>query len=67
MSERLCAVGGSLELRPSGPPGFRLIASVPTTGGPAATADEADDDADADADAEPPGRRPQAAAREALT
>jgi two-component system sensor histidine kinase DesK len=29
MSERLCAVGGSLELRPAGPPGFRLIAAVP--------------------------------------
>jgi two-component system, NarL family, sensor histidine kinase DesK len=31
MSERLRAVGGSLELRPSQTPGFRLIATVPTT------------------------------------
>jgi hypothetical protein len=31
MSERLGAVGGSLELRPAGPPGFRLIATVPAT------------------------------------
>ena len=31
MSERLCAVGGSLELRPAEAPGFRLIATVPTT------------------------------------
>ena len=36
MSERLCAVGGSLELRPSGMPGFRLIASVPIRPAPAA-------------------------------
>ena len=36
MSERLCAVGGSLELRPAGPPGFRLIAAVPAV--PAAAA-----------------------------
>ncbi|HEY5019122.1 MAG TPA: sensor histidine kinase [Streptosporangiaceae bacterium] len=36
MSERLCAVGGSLELRPAGPPGFRLIAAVPATAAPAA-------------------------------
>jgi two-component system sensor histidine kinase DesK len=50
MSERLCAVGGSLELRPAGPPGFRLIATAPAdppadpvgdrpAAGPAATAD----------------------------
>jgi two-component system sensor histidine kinase DesK len=38
MSERLCAVGGSLELRPSGTPGFRLVASVPTTPAPAPAA-----------------------------
>ena len=31
MSERLGAVGGSLELRPAGLPGFRLIATVPAT------------------------------------
>jgi two-component system sensor histidine kinase DesK len=38
MSERLCAVGGSLELRPTGAPGFRLVASVPARArpGPAA-------------------------------
>jgi two-component system sensor histidine kinase DesK len=54
MSERLCAVGGSLELRPAGTPGFRLIASVPATTAPppapapaAADADNADADADA--------------------
>ena len=48
MSERLCAVGGSLELRPSGTPGFRLVASVPATPAPAAAdADNADADADA--------------------
>jgi two-component system, NarL family, sensor histidine kinase DesK len=35
MSERLCAVGGSLELRPAGSPGFRLIAIVPATAAPA--------------------------------
>ena len=34
MSERLCAVGGSLELRPAGPPGFRLIATVPAAAAP---------------------------------
>jgi two-component system, NarL family, sensor histidine kinase DesK len=44
MSERLGAVGGSLELRPAGPPGFRLIATVPTTSAPAA----ADEDGDGD-------------------
>jgi two-component system, NarL family, sensor histidine kinase DesK len=50
MSERLCAVGGSLELRPSGTPGFRLIASVPTTPTPApvpAAADGSDTRANA--------------------
>jgi two-component system, NarL family, sensor histidine kinase DesK len=31
MSERLSAVGGSLELRPDEHPGFRLIATVPAT------------------------------------
>jgi two-component system sensor histidine kinase DesK len=36
MSERLCAVGGSLELRPADSPGFRLIATVPATAAPAA-------------------------------
>jgi two-component system, NarL family, sensor histidine kinase DesK len=46
MSERLCAVGGSLELRPAGPPGFRLIAAVPATPAPApAPAPAADDPA----------------------
>jgi two-component system sensor histidine kinase DesK len=41
MSERLCAVGGSLELRPADAPGFRLIATVAATAAPAA-ADAAD-------------------------
>jgi two-component system sensor histidine kinase DesK len=36
MSERLCAVGGGLELRPAGSPGFRLIATVPATAAPTA-------------------------------
>ena len=45
MSERLCAVGGSLELRPAGPPGFRLIAAVPATPPPAADDPAADDPA----------------------
>ncbi|HEX4095011.1 MAG TPA: sensor histidine kinase [Trebonia sp.] len=40
MSERLCAVGGSLELRPAGQPGFRLIATVPAAA-PDAAADTA--------------------------
>jgi hypothetical protein len=31
MSERLSAVGGTLELRPDLSPGFCLIATVPTT------------------------------------
>jgi hypothetical protein len=31
MSERLSAVGGTLELRPDLRPGFCLIATVPTT------------------------------------
>ena len=61
MSERLCAVGGSLELRPSGTPGFRLIASVPTARGPATAPADADADADANADdaaaAATPGQR----------
>ena len=62
MSERLCAVGGSLELRPSGPPGFRLIATVQTTvrsGG-----DEADGDAghDAAGPGPPANRQPRATA-----
>jgi two-component system sensor histidine kinase DesK len=38
MSERLGAVGGSLELRPAEGPGFRLIASAPATARPAADA-----------------------------
>ena len=50
MSERLCAVGGSLELRPSGTPGFRLIASVPARPAPADNdANDADSDAANDA------------------
>jgi two-component system, NarL family, sensor histidine kinase DesK len=36
MSERLCAVGGALELRPAETPGFRLVATVPATVRPAA-------------------------------
>jgi two-component system sensor histidine kinase DesK len=48
MSERLCAVGGSLELRPSGTPGFRLVASVPTAPAPAPAA-AADNDTRAEA------------------
>jgi two-component system, NarL family, sensor histidine kinase DesK len=36
MSERLSAVGGSLQLRPTGTPGFRLAATVPVTLPPAA-------------------------------
>ena len=63
MSERLCAVGGSLELRPSGTPGFRLIASVPTTPAPAPAPATATADADADAAAESDRR---AEARKAL-
>jgi two-component system, NarL family, sensor histidine kinase DesK len=61
MSERLCAVGGSLELRPAGSPGFRLIAAVPAT--PAAGAADADNaDADrADADRADHGERAEAA------
>jgi len=47
MSERLDAVGGGLELRPAGPPGFRLIATVPAAPRP----DPADAGAGADADA----------------
>jgi two-component system sensor histidine kinase DesK len=31
MSERLCAVGGALELRPAETPGFRLVATVSAT------------------------------------
>jgi two-component system sensor histidine kinase DesK len=50
MSERLGAVGGSLELRPAGTPGFRLIATVPATPRPDAAPAGADADAiDADA------------------
>ena len=45
MSERLCAVGGSLELRPAGPPGFRLIAAVPASPPPAADDPAASDPA----------------------
>jgi two-component system sensor histidine kinase DesK len=45
MSERLGAVGGSLELRPAGPPGFRLIATAPAT--------PRQDAADANANADP--------------
>jgi two-component system, NarL family, sensor histidine kinase DesK len=55
MSERLGAVGGSLELRPAGPPGFRLIATVPATPRPDASAatdpDPTTDDAAARTDA----------------
>jgi two-component system sensor histidine kinase DesK len=41
MSERLRAVGGSLELRPAEAPGFRLIATAPTApAAPAASARE---------------------------
>jgi two-component system, NarL family, sensor histidine kinase DesK len=39
MSERLGAVGGSLELRPAEGPGFRLIATAPATARPAADAE----------------------------
>jgi two-component system sensor histidine kinase DesK len=35
MSERLCAVGGGLELRPAEAPGFRLVATMPATVRPA--------------------------------
>ncbi len=42
MSERLCAVGGSLEMRPAGPPGFRLIATVPAAASPDAASPDAD-------------------------
>jgi two-component system, NarL family, sensor histidine kinase DesK len=54
MSERLCAVGGSLELRPAGSPGFRLVATVP-----AATAepDAGGDDAEAGASARVSARK----------
>jgi two-component system sensor histidine kinase DesK len=74
MSERLCAVGGSLELRPAGSPGFRLIATVPATAAPAvAGADTAGADvavadtagaADAAAD---PAAAPRQPAREGAT
>ena len=53
MSERLDAVGGGLELRPAGPPGFRLIATVPAAPRPdaaSASADAASASASADAD-----------------
>ncbi len=54
MSERLDAVGGRLELRPAGPPGFRLIATVPAaprpTQPPPRPADAASASASADAD-----------------
>jgi len=51
MSERLGAVGGSLELRPGGLPGFRLIATVPATPRPdSASAANADADPTANAD-----------------
>jgi two-component system, NarL family, sensor histidine kinase DesK len=52
MSERLCAVGGSLELRPAGSPGFRLTATVPATAAPVvASADSASADSAGAADA----------------
>jgi two-component system sensor histidine kinase DesK len=68
MSERLCAVGGSLELRPAGPPGFRLIATVPATPSPApspspAPAAGGSGDGDGTAAADPPATaNPPAAA-----
>jgi two-component system sensor histidine kinase DesK len=40
MSERLRAVGGSLELRPAEVPGFRLIATAPATARRGATVSE---------------------------
>jgi hypothetical protein len=49
MSERLGAVGGGLELRPAGAPGFRLIATVPATPRPDPDPDPASADAAAEA------------------
>jgi two-component system, NarL family, sensor histidine kinase DesK len=65
MSERLCAVGGSLELRPAGSPGFRLIATVPAAAAPAvagadaAGADAAGADTLGPADAADPAAAPR--------
>ena len=42
MSERLCAVGGALELRPAETPGFRLVATVPAKVRPATEQSAAD-------------------------
>ena len=64
MSERLCAVGGSLELRPAGPPGFRLIAAVPAAPAPAPADGAPADGAPADGAADAAGGRRDATVAE---